>query len=168
MIRGILVKLPSKVKLLPSSSPIKPHWCPNHPAFCNTVIYGTQRNAVCRFLGFPSSPSESIEQKKRIKTALMASNTTICRGIIRKNPPYGFRSMSSWWKNVEPAPKDPILGVTEAFLADPSPDKVNVGVVSFFKSKSLAILLSAAILFSFFESDLIAILACLDVIGSLS
>lgn len=36
--------------------------------------------------------------------------------------------MSSWWKNVEPAPKDPILGVTEAFLADPSPDKVNVGV----------------------------------------
>ncbi|GJV11331.1 aspartate aminotransferase, mitochondrial [Tanacetum coccineum] len=37
-------------------------------------------------------------------------------------------STSSWWKNVEPAPKDPILGVTEAFLADPSPDKVNVGV----------------------------------------
>lgn len=31
---------------------------------------------------------------------------------------------------MEPAPKDPILGVTEAFLADPSPDKVNVGVVS--------------------------------------
>lgn len=38
--------------------------------------------------------------------------------------------MSSWWRSVEPAPKDPILGVTEAFLADPSPDKVNVGVVS--------------------------------------
>jgi aspartate aminotransferase len=36
--------------------------------------------------------------------------------------------MSSWWKSVEPAPKDPILGVTEAFLADPSPEKVNVGV----------------------------------------
>lgn len=32
---------------------------------------------------------------------------------------------------MEPAPKDPILGVTEAFLADPSPSKVNVGVVSF-------------------------------------
>lgn len=42
----------------------------------------------------------------------------------------GLRSMSSWWKTVEPAAKDPILGVTEAFLADPSPDKVNVGVVS--------------------------------------
>lgn len=41
------------------------------------------------------------------------------------------RSMSSWWRSVEPAPKDPILGVTEAFLADPSPSKVNVGVVSF-------------------------------------
>ncbi|KAG7011992.1 Aspartate aminotransferase, mitochondrial [Cucurbita argyrosperma subsp. argyrosperma] len=40
----------------------------------------------------------------------------------------GVRSMSSWWKSVEPAPKDPILGVTEAFLADPSPSKVNVGV----------------------------------------
>lgn len=38
--------------------------------------------------------------------------------------------MSSWWRSVDPAPKDPILGVTEAFLADPSPDKVNVGVVS--------------------------------------
>jgi len=36
---------------------------------------------------------------------------------------------SSLFGHVEPAPKDPILGVTEAFLADPSPDKVNVGVV---------------------------------------
>ncbi|KAJ0054157.1 hypothetical protein Pint_02433 [Pistacia integerrima] len=40
----------------------------------------------------------------------------------------GARCMSSWWRSLEPAPKDPILGVTEAFLADPSPDKVNVGV----------------------------------------
>lgn len=40
------------------------------------------------------------------------------------------RQMSSWFGHVEPAAKDPILGVTEAFLADPSPDKVNVGVVS--------------------------------------
>lgn len=40
----------------------------------------------------------------------------------------GARSASTWWGNVEPAPKDPILGVTEAFLADPSPSKVNVGV----------------------------------------
>ncbi|KAH1092369.1 hypothetical protein J1N35_019626 [Gossypium stocksii] len=40
----------------------------------------------------------------------------------------GARYMSSWWRSVQPAPKDPILGVTEAFLADQSPDKVNVGV----------------------------------------
>ncbi|GJM98216.1 hypothetical protein PR202_ga15205 [Eleusine coracana subsp. coracana] len=35
------------------------------------------------------------------------------------------RAMASWFGHVEPAAKDPILGVTEAFLADPSPDKVN-------------------------------------------
>lgn len=38
--------------------------------------------------------------------------------------------MSSWFRNIEQAPKDPILGVTEAFLADQSPNKINVGVVS--------------------------------------
>ncbi|KMZ59550.1 Aspartate transaminase [Zostera marina] len=38
------------------------------------------------------------------------------------------RMMSTWWRRVEPAPKDPILGVTEAFLADRHPHKVNVGV----------------------------------------
>lgn len=74
------------------------------------------------------------QTKEKIrKAALMASKTAICRGILRRNPSFGARSMSSWWRGVEPAPKDPILGVTEAFLADPSPDKVNVGVVSFFE-----------------------------------
>jgi len=34
----------------------------------------------------------------------------------------------AFWKNVEMGPKDPILGVTEAFQADPNPLKVNVGV----------------------------------------
>ena len=37
---------------------------------------------------------------------------------------------NGWWAHLEPAPKDPILGVTEAYLADTHPDKVNVGVVS--------------------------------------
>lgn len=37
---------------------------------------------------------------------------------------------ASWFKHVEPAPKDPILGVTESFLADKNPDKINLGVVS--------------------------------------
>ncbi|KAL5989702.1 L-asparaginase 1 [Asimina triloba] len=58
----------------------------------------------------------------------MASKTTIRRGLSLRNRPIGVRCMSSWWRNIEPAPKDPILGVTEAFLADPSPEKVNVGV----------------------------------------
>jgi aspartate/tyrosine/aromatic aminotransferase len=47
--------------------------------------------------------------------------------------------MSSWFRNIEPAPKDPILGVTEAFLADQSPNKVNVGVVSSSNSPSLSL-----------------------------
>ncbi|MCO5577476.1 hypothetical protein L7F22_031309 [Adiantum nelumboides] len=34
----------------------------------------------------------------------------------------------SWWSSVQPAPRDPILGVTSAYLADTHPDKVNVGV----------------------------------------
>lgn len=37
-------------------------------------------------------------------------------------------SSSHWWKTVEQAPRDPILGVTEAFLADRNPDKINLGV----------------------------------------
>ncbi|KAL9243726.1 hypothetical protein vseg_017580 [Gypsophila vaccaria] len=40
----------------------------------------------------------------------------------------GARGIATWWGHVDQAPKDPILGVTEAFLSDPSPLKVNVGV----------------------------------------
>ncbi len=39
-------------------------------------------------------------------------------------------SASSFFANVEMAPKDPILGVTDKYLADTNPDKINVGVVS--------------------------------------
>ncbi|KAL1812759.1 hypothetical protein ACET3Z_022824 [Daucus carota] len=53
---------------------------------------------------------------------------SVISGRMTKMSWCGTRSVSTWWRNVEPAPKDPILGVTEAFLADPSPDKVNVGV----------------------------------------
>lgn len=35
-----------------------------------------------------------------------------------------------FWSGVEEAPRDPILGVTEKFLADTNPDKMNLGVVS--------------------------------------
>ena len=36
--------------------------------------------------------------------------------------------MSSLFDTVEMAPRDPILGLTEQFLADPNPAKVNLGV----------------------------------------
>ncbi|KAF4399940.1 hypothetical protein G4B88_021154 [Cannabis sativa] len=60
----------------------------------------------------------------------MAFRTAISNNVISpvRTSVAGARSISSWWQHVDPAPKDPILGVTEAFLADPSPDKVNVGV----------------------------------------
>lgn len=42
-----------------------------------------------------------------------------------------------------PAAKDPINGVTEAFLADPSPYKINLGVVMcLLLSHSVAIILT--------------------------
>ncbi|KAH9608688.1 hypothetical protein KSS87_009153 [Heliosperma pusillum] len=59
--------------------------------------------------------------------ALRAANT-ISTKLTTKTAAFCTRSMSSWWGHVDQAPKDPILGVTEAFLADPSPSKVNVGV----------------------------------------
>lgn len=34
-----------------------------------------------------------------------------------------------WWNHVDHAPKDPIMSVTEAFLSDTSPNKINLGVV---------------------------------------
>lgn len=37
-------------------------------------------------------------------------------------------STVGWWDHLVPAPKDPILSVTEAFLADTSPNKINLGV----------------------------------------
>ncbi|KAI6673306.1 hypothetical protein NL676_001212 [Syzygium grande] len=33
-----------------------------------------------------------------------------------------------WWDRVRPAPEDPITSVSEAFLADASPNKINLGV----------------------------------------
>ncbi|RDY10190.1 Aspartate aminotransferase, mitochondrial [Mucuna pruriens] len=58
----------------------------------------------------------------------MAIRNSLTGLFLRRSSTAGARFMSSWFQNIEPAPKDPILGVTEAFLADQSPDKVNVGV----------------------------------------
>src|SRR5690606_17967841 len=44
-------------------------------------------------------------------------------------PPRAPTAMNpSMFSGVEMAPRDPILGLTEAFNADPRPDKVNLGV----------------------------------------
>jgi hypothetical protein len=59
--------------------------------------------------------------------------------FLNRSSVTGARFMSSWFRNIEPAPKDPILGVTEAFLADQSPNKVNVGVVRSSNSPSLSL-----------------------------
>ncbi|KAL4589678.1 hypothetical protein LXL04_002586 [Taraxacum kok-saghyz] len=64
-----------------------------------------------------SSISDRWRSGQAITRRIMSSSSAV----------HGSRSMSSWWKNVEPAPKDPILGAAGAFLTDPSPDKVNVG-----------------------------------------
>jgi hypothetical protein len=60
-------------------------------------------------------------------------------GALARARRHATRAMASLFGHVEPAPKDPILGVTEAFLADPSPDKVNVGVVRLSLSLSLSL-----------------------------
>ena len=55
-------------------------------------------------------------------------------GVSGSDVEAGHESELRYWSevdvNVELATKDPILGVTEAFLVDPSPSKVNVEVVS--------------------------------------
>lgn len=43
--------------------------------------------------------------------------------------PAAVQQGQSWFSHVELAPKDPILGVTERFLADKDPLKMNLGVV---------------------------------------
>uniref|UniRef100_A0A383V9K1 Aspartate aminotransferase n=1 Tax=Tetradesmus obliquus TaxID=3088 RepID=A0A383V9K1_TETOB len=40
----------------------------------------------------------------------------------------GAAAATNWFSHVEMAPRDPILGVTEKFLADKNPDKINLGV----------------------------------------
>merc|ERR1712216_757897 len=39
-----------------------------------------------------------------------------------------FAAVVDFWADVEEAPRDPILGVTEKFLADQNPEKMNWGV----------------------------------------
>lgn len=91
---------------------------------CNRINYSFRKSQVgliqSRLL-FSSSLAQSLKTSPHTYMALS-------RKLFQRSS-FGTRSMS-WWRSVQPAPKDPILGVTEAFLADPTPHKVNVGVVS--------------------------------------
>lgn len=54
------------------------------------------------------------------------------RCLLHQNRNFSASAIAqTWFGNVEQAPKDPILGITEAFLADDNPKKMNLGVVSF-------------------------------------
>eukprot|EP00268_Persea_americana_P051845 TRINITY_DN5762_c0_g1_i1.p1 TRINITY_DN5762_c0_g1~~TRINITY_DN5762_c0_g1_i1.p1 ORF type:complete len:419 (+),score=77.81 TRINITY_DN5762_c0_g1_i1:34-1290(+) len=44
--------------------------------------------------------------------------------LIRRN----LSTWNGWWEKVGPAPADSTFGITDAFLADPSPNKINLGV----------------------------------------
>lgn len=79
----------------------------------------------------------------------------------------GVKGGQSWWKHVEEAPKDPILGaqrggrqtgvvmnrtqssrdrpsgVTEKFLADPNPQKINLGVGAYRDDNGKPVVLEA-------------------------
>ncbi|GLU17874.1 hypothetical protein SLE2022_342240 [Rubroshorea leprosula] len=46
-----------------------------------------------------------------------------------------------WWGRVDRAPKDPINGVTEAFLADPSSNKINLGVGAYLDDEGKPVVL---------------------------
>eukprot|EP01031_Cornospumella_fuschlensis_P049505 gene49505-60616_t len=66
------------------------------------------------------------------------------RGVAR--PPTSFLSSSrimSLFSAVEMAPRDPILGLNEAFNADPRPTKVNLGVGVYYNEQGRIPLLRA-------------------------
>lgn len=46
-----------------------------------------------------------------------------------------------WWDHVQQAPKDPITSVTQAFLSDPTPFKLNLGVVVLFSFQFIYLIL---------------------------
>ena len=59
-----------------------------------------------------------------LSAALAVLLAAPCRGLSVESRPTATRS----WSTVPQAPADPILGVAEAFRADASPDKINLGI----------------------------------------
>ena len=59
-----------------------------------------------------------------LSAALAVLLAAPCRGLSVESRPTATRT----WSGVPQAPADPILGVAEAFRADASPDKINLGI----------------------------------------
>ena len=59
-----------------------------------------------------------------LSAALAVLLAAPCRGLSVESRPIATRT----WSGVPQAPADPILGVAEAFRADASPDKINLGI----------------------------------------
>ena len=55
---------------------------------------------------------------------------------------------SSIFAAVKMAPRDPILGLTEAFNSDPRPNKVNLGVGVYYDDSGKIPLLAACLLYT--------------------
>eukprot|EP00232_Nephroselmis_pyriformis_P003795 CAMPEP_0182912380 /NCGR_PEP_ID=MMETSP0034_2-20130328/37482_1 /TAXON_ID=156128 /ORGANISM="Nephroselmis pyriformis, Strain CCMP717" /LENGTH=426 /DNA_ID=CAMNT_0025049049 /DNA_START=8 /DNA_END=1288 /DNA_ORIENTATION=+ len=60
--------------------------------------------------------------------ALAAASSRMMRSVQTAAPAAIFARNKALWAHVEMAPKDPILGVSEAFQADTAADKMNLGV----------------------------------------
>lgn len=83
--------------------------------------------------------SDSLEDGgDQLRQQPIEQNTTSARNTAPQFPDYqqqfnnsmmsNHNHSSGWFANVQAAPPDPILGLTAAFRADPSPNKVNLGV----------------------------------------
>ena len=57
---------------------------------------------------------------------LNSTQPAIARALVQRVSALPY---STLFGHVEAAPKDPILGITEKFLADTDPTKINLGVV---------------------------------------
>ena len=79
------------------------------------------------------------DRRRKIVTAMLASlrragsfsARTSADHLHQWSCAFGVTPVAKFFQNVEQAPKDPILGITENFLADTNPKKINLGVVNF-------------------------------------
>ncbi|XP_052477783.1 aspartate aminotransferase, mitochondrial isoform X1 [Gossypium raimondii] len=91
------------------------------------------------------TPNPVLPEHSRTKSAAvffhiltMIISRFLRRGILTSTSPTRRRS---WWDHVTPALKDPINAVTDAFLADPCPYKINLGVGAYRDDKGKPVVL---------------------------